>query len=591
MPRFSEAFIEQIQQATSIVELVGQYVSLKKRGAEFVGLCPFHDDRNPSMYVSPGKQIFKCFACGAGGGVFQFVMMYDKLSFPEAVEALAQRAGIALPAEKVQRGPAGLSRAELAKATGFAQQWFAAQLQNAAGREALEYARGRGISDEAIREFGLGYAPDAWEGLARAAATKGFAPQQLEAAGLVAPRKTGGHYDRFRHRLMFPIRDVTGRVIAFGGRALSPEERAKYLNSPETALFDKSSNLYGLDLARKEIGSSDRAVVVEGYLDALIPYQHGVCNVVATLGTALTDRHVRLLARYAKEVVLVFDADVAGATAVERALEIFLAQQIHVRVATIPAGKDPCDFVLSDGPEAFARLIDDAPDALQYTWDKRFGEYQGYEGNPAAQREVLERFLTMIARSSAYGSIDEIRRGQLAQHIAHMLNVPLGKLQEQMHRLGRRARAAAAGVSRTESFAPRTETLAERQVLEVLLDDGELFDAAAEKIDPHEFTDPTYRRLAEIVWKYGQDGNLSIESILNDPAVAEGAPLLTDLAAAGARRGNHAATLAGAVESMLYRRRKQETRQLVSGPLDDDALRELQLRLRQPDPRNRPRIR
>ena len=337
MARFPDRFINQVAEATDIVEVVGQFIALKKRGKEFLGICPFHQDHRPSLNVSPSKQIFKCFACGAGGGVFQFLQQHLKLSFPEAVRELANRAGIPVPADEAPARPDSSPSGEsLLKMTTFAARFFRDQLNSPAGSDALEYARARKLTDESIARFGLGFAPDSWDALRSAAVGAGFTDRQLAAAGLVAEREDGSSYDRFRNRLMFPILDAAGRVVAFGGRAMEQTERAKYLNSPETALFDKSANLYALNWSRRGIVDSGQAVVVEGYLDALMCIQEGVVNVVATLGTALTERHVRVLARVAREVVLVFDSDVAGQAATERAVELFLMQRLNVRMGTVP---------------------------------------------------------------------------------------------------------------------------------------------------------------------------------------------------------------------------------------------------------------
>jgi DNA primase len=586
--RFSEQFVQQVAQSTDIVELVSEVVALKKRGREFVGLCPFHDDHTPSLYVSPAKQIYKCFACGAGGGVYQFVMQHEKLSFPEAVRALAERANIPLPAGPAEQ-PRGQSKSDLIRACTFAARFYREQLLSPAGAAALEYAHGRQISDESIKRFGLGYAPDAWDALVTAGRKAGYGDRLLLAAGLVAQRDEGGLYDRFRNRLIFPILDVQGRVIAFGGRDLSGEQRAKYLNSPETPAYDKSAHLYALNWAREDVVSQGRAVVVEGYLDALMPLQQGVGNVVATLGTSLTDRHVRLLSRFAREVVLVFDADTAGAAASERALELFLAQKLNVRVATVPAGKDPCDFCLAEGADAFRRLVDDAPDALQYVWQRRWEAMGRGDASPADRREALEDFLRLVVSSSAYGAIDEVRRGQLAQHIAHLLNVPPRDLQQQMRRLGRRVRRPTTG--RYEPAEGEPADLAERYVLEVLLNRPELFDEASDRIDPRDFTDPRLGRVAAAVWELAGGGRLALEELLGREDLAELGSLVAELASAGERRGNDEQTLAGAVEHMLRRRSRRELDALkAGGRLDDEALRRLSNHHRSPDPRRHPKI-
>jgi len=596
LARFSDQFIMQVAQATDIVELVSQYVALVKRGKEHVGLCPFHDDSRPSMYVSPAKQIYKCFACGAGGGVFQFLMQYDKVTFPEAVRSLAEKANIPLPqADRSGRsagpdGQAGVSRNDLFKVVAFAARFFQSRLGSAAGGKALDYARRRGLSEQSIKRFAIGYSPDGWDALTLAAGRERISASQLVAAGLAARRESGGCYDRFRGRLMFPIYDPQDRPVGFGARALKPDEQAKYINSPASAVFDKSAQLYALNWSREGIVSTGRAVVVEGYLDALMAIQHGMGNVVATLGTALNDRHVRLLSRYARQVVLVFDADAAGQAAAERAMEIFLAQRLDVRVATIPAGKDPCDYCLAEGGEAMARLVDEAPDAIEHAWQLRQAAWRQAGASLAERRRLVDEFLSLVVSSAAYGAIDGIRQGQLAQHISHLLNVSAVELQRQMQRLGRRVRKPAAAADAPATPAGDVQDPAERNVLEVLLNDGDLFDVAAERIGPEDFTVPEYRHIARLVWQCGAAGQINIDELLANPALAECGGLLTDLAAAGQRRGNFGPTLDGAVDYMLYRRNRREIEGLKASGRDDQALRELTRRLKAPDIRRRPSI-
>ncbi len=593
MARFSEQFVQQVAQATDIVDLIGQYIALKKRGHEFIGLCPFHDDKHPSMNVSPNKQIFKCFACGAGGGVFKFVELYDKLNFPEAVKALAERANIPLPRE-FEPAPvqAGMSKQDLLRVTAFAAEFFRQQLHSPGGRDTLEYAHSRGLTDATIERFGLGFAPDFWDALLRAAQRERFAEQQLLAAGLVVRRENGeGCYDRFRNRLIFPILDVANNVIAFGGRALAANERAKYLNSPESALYDKSSQLYALNWAREAISAGGQAVVVEGYMDALIPHQAGVGNVVANLGTALTDRQVRLLSRYAKEVVLIYDADTAGQLAAERSLEMFLAQQLHVRVATIPEGKDPCDYTLAAGGDAMRALIASAPDALEYAWGRRAAQLEQAGNNLARRRAIVEEFLRLVASCSAFGAIDEVRRGQLAQHIAHLLNLSASEVQQEMRRMARTIPRAnlPAGAAAPRDPSSRAD-LTERQVLEVLLNRPDLFDSVMEKLDASDFEDRDFALIAQEIWRRGQEGRLASEELLACEAMAPYGGLLAELIATGQRMGNHEQTLAGAVEFMLYRRNRQRMQDLRSAGYTDDTLRRTEQHLKKPDARRRPKI-
>lgn len=591
MPKLPESFIQQVQQSTDIVDLVSQYVSLKKSGKEFVGLCPFHDDHRPSMYVVPGKQMFHCFVCQAGGGVFQWVMLYDKLPFPEAVRMLAERAGIPVPrCEPLPPGQEDLSSGELVKTTTFAARFYRDRLQGPGGREALQYARGRGITDESIRRFGLGYAPASWDALLTAARREGHSEKKLVAAGLAIRRDDGGCYDRFRNRLMFPILDPAGRVIAFGGRALDEAERAKYLNSPETALFDKSSQLYALNWAREGISRTGQAVVVEGYLDALIPLQEGLDNVVATLGTALTDRHVNLLARYASQIVLVFDSDEAGVRAAERALEIFLAQRVHPRVVTIPAGKDPCDYCLAEGAEALRALIDTAPDALQHVWARRQDAFARAD-NLADRQELIDNFLSLVVSSAAYGAIDTVRQGQLAQHIGHMLNIPAADLQQRMRRLGRRVRRPAGATGQRPPPGPRAGTVTERHLLGALLNEPALFDTVVERVDPADFATPQLRQVAEEVWRLGHDGRLTLDDLLSCESLAEVGSVLTDLVSQGRQLGDHEVTARGAADYLVRLREQREIDTLKQAGLDEGTRRALQEHLGQADPRRAPKIR
>jgi len=589
--KYPEAFIQQVAQATDIVELMGQYVALTRKGKEFAGLCPFHDDHRPSMYVSPVKQIFKCFACGAGGGVFQFLMMYEKMPFPDAVRRLAEAAHIPLPTEAHPQATGEPGKNDLVKATTFAASFFRDMLRSPAGQGAMEYARGRGLTEESIDRFGIGYAPNEWDALYNAARRAGISERLLLGAGLVSRRESGGCYDRFRHRLVFPIFDPAGTVVAFGGRALAQEEQAKYLNSPETLLFDKSSLLYGLNFSRQAIVSESQAMVVEGYLDALIPLQMGVGNVVATMGTSLTDRHARVLARYAREAVLVFDADAAGAAATDRALEIFLAQRLNVRVATIPEGKDPCDYCLSSGADALRKLISDAPDALQYVWSRAQDSWRKAGGSPADQRRVVEDFLRLVVSSTTWGGIDEVRRGQLAQHIGHMLNISASDLQQQMRRLSRQVgRSATAGPGRAQRAWDSPEALAERQVLEVLLNRPELFGLAEGSVSPEDFTNQQLRTIAEVIWQPSAQAPPTIEELLAREEMSNLGSLVAELSDVGEKRGNYEQTLTGAIDALIRLRSERELARLRQSAPDDAALRRLGEKLRSPDLRRHPRI-
>ena len=599
MARLPEQFIHQVQQATDIVDLIGQHVSMRQRGRNYVGLCPFHQEKTPSFNVSPSKQIFKCFGCGAGGGVFQFVMLQSGCTFPEAVRLLADRAGIAMPAyDGDDSDQAGQDRQKLLRLMRFAAEFYQRQLGSPTGAQALAYARERQLSDESIERFELGYAPDSWDALRLAARKAGFSEKQLLAAGLVIARDGGGCYDRFRNRLVFPIIDTAGRVVAFGARALAAGEGAgaKYLNSPETILFDKSSNLYGLGWARQAISAADQVVIVEGYFDVLMPQQAGVGNVVATLGTAVTDRHVRTLSRLAGDMVLVFDSDAAGDKAAQRAVELFIAQRINVRIATIPEGKDPCDYVLAHGGEALRELIAAAPDALEYLWHRRSAEFA--DGATLVQKgRAVEEFLTIVARSAAYGAIDAVRQGLLVNRLAHLLGVSAEQLTGQLRRMARRSpppkatepQPVAAAVAATAGAQAAASP--QQIILEVIVTKPDLFARAAEAVELEDlvarFGDSPLAAVTRELWRLGHNGRLTIEALLEAGQTAEWGRIVTDLMLTGQRRGNHTATLQGAVDRLAAERDRQAREQLRQAG-DDDSLRALSEQLRRPDARRRP---
>ena len=365
--------IEAVKERADIVDVVGEHVVLKKKGREFVGICPFHDDSKPSMTVSPAKQFYYCFSCGAGGNSIKFLMEFQRQSFSDVVLDLARR--YQLPIETVdgpqqERLRQQLSRRDkLQRALALAAGWFRSQLLAPTGAEALKYlSDARGLSPATQESFQLGYAPDEWDGLLKhLQQVEGLAPELLEAAGLVVPRKGGnGFYDRFRHRVMVPIHDRQGRVIGFGGRSLDGSE-PKYLNSPETEVFEKGKHLFGLDKASNAIRKDDRAVVVEGYFDVIALHAAGITNAVASLGTALSSQQITQLCRVSdsKRIVLNFDADGAGVRAANRAIgeveQLAMQGQLELRVLHLPSGKDPDEYLKQNGAGDYRALLDQAP--------------------------------------------------------------------------------------------------------------------------------------------------------------------------------------------------------------------------------------
>lgn len=434
-----EEKIEEIRAVTDIVDVVGDYVQLKRRGSNFVGLCPFHNEKTPSFNVNPSMGIYKCFGCGAGGDVYQFVTQVEGVSFPEAARMLAERAGVVLPEQDDTREQANEVE-ELYHALRFAARFFYRTLtQEAAGKPALAYLQERGFTAGTIKHFGLGYAPDAWDALLRAATAHHIPAETLERAGLVIPRKDGsGHYDRYRGRIIFPIFSHVGKVLGFGGRILdAAADQPKYINSPETRVYNKSRVLYGLYQGKQAIRRREEVILVEGYTDVMALHQAGVEHVVASSGTALTEEQVKMLGRYARRVVLLYDADAAGAGAALRGIDLVLARGLSVYAVALPAGEDPDSFVRSEGREAFEAYMErHRKDFVTFIFEqaRRAGRLHTPEGEADTQRAVL----TSVARIP-----DPLMRESYLRRASEVLRVPDMQLRRVLQGLGRPRRREA----------------------------------------------------------------------------------------------------------------------------------------------------
>ncbi len=364
---------DRIRQAIDIVDVVGEHIQLRRQGRLFVGLCPWHDNARPSLQVNPDRQTWKCWVCDVGGDIFSFVMQREGIEFREALEMLAERAGVSLPRSGEYSAPAGSPQDKntLYRAMAWATQvYHECLVHGAESRAARDYLEGRGLDDASIERYQLGFAPREWQWLIHRAEAAGFSPEVLQAVGLsVHSERSGRWFDRFRGRVMFPICDVQRRPIASGGRILpefAEEEPAKYINSPETRLFSKSEQLYGLHLARDFVARHREVIVMEGYTDVVMAHQHGLEHVVAVLGTALGPRHLQLLRRFADRITLLLDGDEAGRRRASEILELFIAHQVDLRIVTLPGNMDPCDFLLQQGREPLLQLVAEAPDAWDY---------------------------------------------------------------------------------------------------------------------------------------------------------------------------------------------------------------------------------
>ncbi len=464
-------FADRVKTQADIVRVVGEYVRLKKSGQNFMGLCPFHSEKSPSFAVHPVKQIYHCFGCGVGGDVFSFVMAMEKCDFREAITTVAEKCGIPIPKAKPaspQERQATQQRTTLMEMHRLAAQFFATQLGGSAeGKAARGYLEDRALDRETIERFRIGYAPSAGDALTRALRSK-FPEKLLADSGLVARDQSGRLYDRFRRRIMFPIADERGRVVAFGGRALG-DDLPKYLNSPETPIYSKSRVLYNLDRAKEEIRKGEFAVLVEGYMDAIGVHRAQVANVVATCGTALTEAQLKLLGRFARRVVVNFDPDAAGQIATERSLGLLVEQGFEVRVLALPRGKDeekapdPDLFVRTRGGEAYRKLLSEAPPYVDYLIARaRQMDLSSAEGKLRA----LNFLMPYVQRAP-----DRLLRSEWATRIAQQLRIEEPVLRESLRK---------AAAERRSEVRPKVELLgqsakpAERRILQMLFE-GEGF--------------------------------------------------------------------------------------------------------------------
>lgn len=425
--------IDRVRDATDLVQLIGEHITLRPKGREHVGLCPFHEDRTPSMAVvtHKGNAFYKCHACGAGGDVFDFVRNYHKMDFPEALRYLAERAGITLTPRERDGGSSeatGPRKADLREANGLAAMFFRKVLQSPSGEVGQRLLRERGISDEMSEAFTLGLAPDAWDGLLNVVRKRNLSEATFEAAGLLKPRKDSpGHYDAFRNRLVFPICNDLGQPVAFGARMIDPEDEPKYLNSAESPLFQKSKTLYGMHLAKRAIIEARQAIVTEGYTDVIACHQAGVRNVVGTLGTALTHDHARMLSRLCDTVILIFDGDEAGQKAADRGVEVFFAEPVDIKICVLPDGLDPDELLHSDGGcERFLEIVQAAEDALAFKV-RRFRRVLDGAIGVSARQKALEQFLGELA-DMGFTSMQGVRKRLVMTQLADLLAITMQDL-------------------------------------------------------------------------------------------------------------------------------------------------------------------
>ncbi len=531
---------ERVREAVDIIDVVGSYISLRRQGKAMTGLCPWHEDSRPSLQVNPDRQTYRCWVCDVGGDVFSFVMRMEKVEFREALEQLADRAGITL--QRVRGGLPADDKATLRTVMAWASDRFRDCLRSAAeAGPARDYLHARGLSPATIDRFQIGFAPQSWDWLLRQSVAAGIARDDLVRAGLVVEREDrSGHYDRFRGRVIFPIRDPQGRCVAFGGRVLPGErpDSAKYINSPETPLFSKSSMLYGLDTGRDAMSASRRAIVVEGYTDCLAARQAGIDDVVAVLGTALGERHAKLLRRYADRIVLVLDGDDAGRRRANEVLEVLLAEPIDVRIARMPSGVDPCDLILEQGRDAFEALVASACDPLDYRMDEVLAGLAADAGDDAALasvESVLKALAAAAGRSGLVPSQQRLREDQVLGRLSRRFGLSREVLRSRM--LEVRGPVAAHAVPADQPWATRLPAW-DREVLEVLVGVPDSVGLIIRDVLPADVETPACRTVIETAQRLHAAGrSVALADLLMELVDPSLQSLLVAVDEGGAARG------------------------------------------------------
>lgn len=506
MPYYSDELVEEIRSGNDIVDVISGYVRLTKKGSTYFGLCPFHNEKTPSFSVSPNKQMYYCFGCGAGGNVITFLMEYENYTFPEALEVLANRIGIELPKQEMtaEQRKASDKRARLLEVNKEAAKYFYTLLRSERGTRAHEYFRNRGLSKETIKKFGLGYSDKYSDDLYRYLRSKGYEDELLKDSGLISiDEKRGGH-DKFWNRAMFPIMDVRGKVIGFGGRVMGDGE-PKYLNSPETMIFDKSRNLYGLNLARTT--KKNQILLCEGYMDVIALHQAGFDNAVAALGTAFTVGHANLLRRYTKEVYLTFDSDGAGIRAAKRAIPILKEAGITAKVINMQPYKDPDEFIKALGAEAYEERIKNAESSFMFEIRIMEEDYdlKDPEGKAAFYNEIAKQLLQFS---------EELEREVYIEAVAEKYGMGFENLRKLVNKLGTQPELARQVRQQQKGTMPKEKRKKEdgmkqsqKLLLTWLIEEPGLYQRIREYIHPEDFTEEIYRKAAEILFRqYEEEG-------------------------------------------------------------------------------------
>ncbi len=504
-----QEYITEIQHTADIIQIISEYVQLRQSGRNFIGLCPFHSEKTPSFTVNPEKKLFKCFGCGEGGTIFQFIMKHEGVNFVESVKLVAFKAHIDLShlsAEKTSFSTT--EKINLFHITNFAAEFYHRILQDSeAGRAARNYLRQRQINNQSIKTFNLGYAPNGWDMLIKACKEHNVSNQSLEKAGLAIPKKEGhGYYDRFRNRLMFPIFNARKQIVGFGGRALD-DTHPKYLNSPETILFNKSNVLYGIDIAKNAILRQRYAILMEGYTDVVMAHQHGIDWSIAVMGTSISKQHLRLLRQYCTQVILLLDSDTAGLKSSDRNLDIFIEEEFDVKIARLPKDYDPCDFLVARGKEKFLECVHNAQDFFHFKIEIAASKWDisTIHGKAKAIHDVL---------STAMKMPDVIKRNLLIKMIAEEMSIDETTLRNELKKFHKHPTSS--GEKQVTRQRLDASSIAERELLYLMLSCNDLIPRVVKEIGLKELSSKNFLKIAEkIVELYTQNTVVKAEDVLH----------------------------------------------------------------------------
>jgi DNA primase len=519
--RIPENILEDILSRVDIVEVISGYMPLKRAGRNFKANCPFHHEKTPSFMVSPDRQIYHCFGCGKGGNAFHFLMEYERMEFPEAVETLAKKVGVSLPETQKQDAKTTSFITQLYKINELTALFYEHNLNSSEGIAAKNYLLKRGIKEQTLKLFKLGFAPDKWDALLGHLRSKGISLSLLEKAGLVLAKENGGYYDRFRNRIIFPIFDIKSRALGFGARVLD-NTLPKYINSPETPIYTKGRNLYGLNLSHDAIREKDCAVVVEGYLDFIIPYQEGLKNIVASQGTALTYEQVRLLKRYTHNVVMIYDADIAGELATLRSLDIFIEEGMEVKVVTLPEGLDPDLFVRKNGIDNFKDKIELAQDLFDYKL--RFLKSRYNLTQIQGKANIASNMLLTINKFK-----NAVLKSEYLRKLAEELDIKEEALWEESKKI----KEDKVYAEQNQALPKKSTNInpTEKLLVKLMLEETGLINRIKNHLEPADFQDERASRIVSIMFDLMEQGKvIELNTLINNVAEEDISQLICESA-------------------------------------------------------------